>query len=168
MCDPLNGVSGTRQPSLSSVRWLRGPEGGTLRMTQGTKPTQSSQQLHQLHPVAAGCGGGRRPWCAASRPRGGDRLHGCPSRALDGGFVHSGGSSPSFLGVAPKLTGAPPFPLPLHDRVGAGRPSGSSETHFRTGIDSDLTSTTTHTHTHASFPWKRSSGKFPPCQEAEL
>lgn len=75
--------------------------------------------------------------------------------------MHSGGSSPSFLGVAPKLTGAPPFPLPLHDRVGAGRPSGSSETHFRSVIDSDLTTTTTHTHTHASFPLEEVFRKIP-------
>lgn len=60
-----------------------------------------------------------------------------------------------------KLTGATPVPLPLPDGVGAGRPSGGSETHFRSGIDSDLTTTTTHTHTHASFPLEEVFWKVP-------
>lgn len=66
------------------------------------------------------------------------------------------------------LTATTPFPLPLHDGVGAGGPSDCSETHFRSSIDSNLTITTTHTHSHMyRFPWKRFSGKFPACREAE-
>lgn len=161
MCGRPNRVNGKGQPSLSPVRWLRGPEKDTLRMTLCAKPTW---------PFCRVCTKLWEGWaptpqvCSILALGPGD----APTRPPDCCSVHSGDSTLLSRGGPWKLRGATPSPLPLHGRVGSGTPSDSSETHFRSGVDSTLTTTAPPTRTHMHpFPWKRSSGKFSLGQEGE-